>query len=74
MLPDGEHGTAEARKPYYWGSTAGSVGGFSRSGPPAQAVQAYARFADVWDALAILRQIMAGQTYQDFPAAHSTVT
>ena len=40
----------------------------------AQAVQAYARFADLWDALAILRQIMAGKTYQDFPAVHSTVT
>jgi len=32
------------------------------------------RFADVWDALDILRQIMADQTYQDFPATRSVVT
>jgi kynureninase len=34
----------------------------------------FTRFADVWDALDILRQIMADQAYQDLPAARSTVT
>jgi kynureninase len=34
----------------------------------------YTRFSEVWDALDILRQIMADKTYEDFPAAHSTVT
>jgi kynureninase len=34
----------------------------------------FTRFADVWDALDILRQIMADQTYENFPAARSTVT
>jgi kynureninase len=34
----------------------------------------YTRFTDVWDALDILRQIMADQAYEDFPAARSVVT
>jgi kynureninase len=34
----------------------------------------YTRFAEVWDALDILRQIMADEAYADFPAARSTVT
>jgi kynureninase len=34
----------------------------------------YTRFADVWDALDVLRQIMADKTYEDFPAAHRAVT
>jgi kynureninase len=34
----------------------------------------YTRFTDVWDALDIVRRIMADKTYQDFPAARSTVT
>ena len=37
-------------------------------------VPVFTRFADVWDALDILRQIMADQAYQDFPAARSVVT
>ena len=35
---------------------------------------AYTRFADVWDALDILRRIMADQAYQDLPAARAIVT
>jgi kynureninase len=35
---------------------------------------AYTRFTDVWDALDILRQIMADRTYLDLPAARSVVT
>lgn len=35
---------------------------------------AYTRFTDVWDALDILRQIMADRTYLDLPAARSAVT
>jgi kynureninase len=35
---------------------------------------AYTRFTDVWDALDILRQVMAGRTYLDLPAARSVVT
>ncbi len=35
---------------------------------------AFTRFADVWDALDILRQIMADRRYQDLPAARATVT
>jgi kynureninase len=34
----------------------------------------FTRFADVWDALDILRQIMADQAYQDFPATRAQVT
>jgi kynureninase len=34
----------------------------------------YTRFADVWDALAILRQIMADQGYEGLPVARSVVT
>jgi kynureninase len=34
----------------------------------------YTRFAEVWDALDILRQIMADEAYSDFPSARSTVT
>jgi kynureninase len=34
----------------------------------------FTRFADVWDALDILRQIMADKKYENFPAARSTVT
>ena len=34
----------------------------------------FTRFADVWDALDILRQIMADRKYENFPAARSTVT
>jgi kynureninase len=34
----------------------------------------YTRFADVWDALAILRQIMADQAYGDLPVTRSVVT
>jgi kynureninase len=34
----------------------------------------YTRFADVWDALDILRQIVADRAYQDFPATRSVVT
>ena len=34
----------------------------------------YTRFADVWDALAILRQIMADQAYADLPVTRSVVT
>ena len=34
----------------------------------------YTRFADVWDALNTLRQIMAERTYEDLPVARSTVT
>jgi kynureninase len=34
----------------------------------------YTRFADVWDALSILRRIMADKTYEDLPVARSTVT
>jgi kynureninase len=34
----------------------------------------YTRFAEVWDALDILRQIMADEAYADFPSARSTVT
>ncbi len=34
----------------------------------------YTRFADVWDALDILRRIMADKTYQNLPAARSVVT
>jgi kynureninase len=34
----------------------------------------FTRFADVWEAMDILRQIMADQAYQDFPAERSTVT
>ncbi len=41
-----------------------------RLGPAA----AFTRFADVWDALDITRRIMADKTYQDLPAARSTVT
>jgi kynureninase len=37
-------------------------------------VPAYTRFTDVWDALDILRQIMADRTYLDLPAARSVVT
>jgi kynureninase len=35
---------------------------------------AYTRFTDVWDALDILRQIMADRTYLDLPAERSVVT
>ena len=34
----------------------------------------YTSFADVWDALDILRHIMADKTYEDLPVARSTVT
>jgi kynureninase len=34
----------------------------------------YTGFADVWDALAILRQIMADQAYADLPVTRSVVT
>jgi kynureninase len=34
----------------------------------------YTRFADVWDALSTLRQIMAGQAYEDLPVTRSVVT
>jgi kynureninase len=34
----------------------------------------FTRFADVWDAIDILRQIMADRKYENFPAARSTVT
>jgi kynureninase len=34
----------------------------------------FTRFTDVWDALDILRQIMADQTYWDFPATRAKVT
>jgi kynureninase len=35
---------------------------------------AYTRFTDVWDALDILRRIMAGKTYLNVPALRSVVT
>ncbi len=35
---------------------------------------AYTRFTDVWDALDIMRQVMADQTYLNVPAARSVVT
>lgn len=35
---------------------------------------AYTRFSDVWDALDILRQIMADRGYEDLPSARSVVT
>ena len=34
----------------------------------------YTRFADVWDALDILRQVMADQAYEDLPLTRSAVT
>jgi kynureninase len=34
----------------------------------------FSRFIDVWDTLDTLRQIMADQKYENFPAARSTVT
>jgi kynureninase len=34
----------------------------------------YTRFADVWDALDILRQVMADKAYEDLPIARSAVT
>jgi kynureninase len=34
----------------------------------------YTRFVDVWDALDILRQIMASKAYEDFPTVRSAVT
>ncbi len=34
----------------------------------------FTRFADVWDALDILRRIMADKRYEKFPAARTTVT
>jgi kynureninase len=35
---------------------------------------AFTRFADVWDALDILRRIMADKAYENLPVARSTVT
>jgi kynureninase len=34
----------------------------------------YTRFVDVWDALDILREIMASKAYEDFPTVRSAVT
>jgi kynureninase len=37
-------------------------------------VPAFTRFTDVWDALDIMRQILADQTYLDIPQTRSVVT